>query len=144
MLFTLKLLQSVLLDRVFLFKYFRVLISHYLCWSAHISVIAARSKKVIELIIGSFTISAIQLPLEGYTWHLSDQFLSIAVLSGTISEQGHQIAWIHAKFSNLEGMCKVMTWVIQLLVKLKERRAVLKFTVVYKCLKGLTVLAPNT
>jgi len=40
-------LQSVPLDRVYLFKYFGVLFSHNLCWSTHISDIAARSKKIV-------------------------------------------------------------------------------------------------
>jgi len=47
-------LHSESLDRVYLFKYLGVSISYNFCWSAHISDIVARAKRVIGLIYRKF------------------------------------------------------------------------------------------
>ena len=80
-------LQSVPLDRVYLFKYLGVLISHNLSWSAHISDIVARSKKIVGFIYRKFyrfcntnTLRKLYLSLVRsilkYCCHIWDPFLS--------------------------------------------------------------------
>ena len=143
-------LQSVPLDRVFQFKYLGVIICHNLCWSAHISDIAARSKKIIGLIYRKFyrfcntiTLRKLYLTLVRrileYCCHIWDPFLSkdIEVLE-SVQKFAAKVCtkrW-HEPYTSLRNSL--------LLPLLKERRAVLKLTVVYKCLNGLMVMPPNT
>jgi len=80
-------LQSVALDRIYVFKFLGVLISHNLRWSAHISDIVARSKKIVGLIYKKFyhycnTIFFVSYscpivgPILKYCCHIWDPFLS--------------------------------------------------------------------
>ena len=79
-------LYSEPLDRVYHFKYLGITISYNLCWSAHISDIVARAKRVIGLIYRKFyclcntaTLQKLYLtlvrPILEYCCHVWDPFM---------------------------------------------------------------------
>ena len=127
-------LQSVPLDRVFQSKYLGVIICHNLCWSAHISEIAARSKKIIGLIYRKFyrfcnTITLRKLyltlvrPILEYCCHIWDPFLSKDIeLLESVQKFAAKVCtkrW-HEPYNSLRNSL--------LLPLLKECRAVLKLS----------------
>ena len=138
-------LQSVPLDRVYLFKYFGVLISHNLCWSTHISDIVARSKKIVWLNFRKFycfystnTLLLVR-PILEYCCHIWDPFQSKDIeLLESVQKFASRVCtkqW-REPYNSL--------WTSLRLPLLKERRAVLKLSVLYKYLNGLAVMPPNT
>ena len=118
-------------------------ISHNLCWSAHISDIVARSKKIVGLIYRKFyhfcntnTLHKLYLslvrPILEYCCHIWDPFLSKDIeLLESVQKFASKVCtkqW-REPYNSLRTSLK--------LPLLKERRVVLKLSVLYKYLNGL-------